>query len=151
MLLKPGEHIQGASGAYEMIEVLGQGTYGTVFRARDAEGEFVVVKQLYDTGSGSPEDFEYHRRLFRREAEILAQVTHPKIVHGIELIERDPDLFFVMELVQGSTLRKVFDEWRLANNNQPFPPETVVAVGIELCEALHYLHTLPGQIIYRET
>ena len=150
MLLKPGEHLTGGSGSYEMVEVIGQGAYGTVFRARDTEGGFVVVKQLYDTGSGSKEDFEYQRKLFRREAEILTQVTHPKIVHGIELIERDPDLFFVMELVQGQSLRKVFDEFRLANNNQPFPPQAVVAVGIELCDALHYLHQLPGQIIYRD-
>ena len=68
MLIKPGELLEGARGAYEMVEVLGQGTYGTVFRARDAEGNFVVVKQLFDTGSSSPEDFEYQRRLFRREA-----------------------------------------------------------------------------------
>lgn len=150
MLLKPGEQLPGAQGAYEMVEVIGQGAYGTVFRARDGEGRFVVVKQLFDTGSGTPEDFEYQRKLFHREAEILMSVLHPKIVHGIELIQRDPDLFFVMELVQGASLRKVFDDWRLANNNQPFPPATVAAVGIEICDALHYVHTLPGQIIYRD-
>ena len=55
-----------------------------------------------------------------------------------------------MELVQGITLRKVFDDYRLANNSQPFPAQTVTAVGIEICDALHYLHTLPGQIIYRD-
>jgi len=52
--------------------------------------------------------------------------------------------------VQGHSLRKIFDDWRAAHNNQPFPPETVVAIGIEICEALHYVHTLPGQIIYRD-
>lgn len=150
MLLKPGEQLQGAAGAYEAIEVLGAGTYGTVFRARDAEGNFVVIKQLHDTGSGSAEDFEYQRRLFRREAEILTQINYPKIVRGIELIERDEDLFFVMELVQGQSLRKVFDEWRLAHNNQPFPAATVAAVGIEISDTLHYVHMLPGQIIYRD-
>jgi serine/threonine protein kinase len=150
MLLKPGEQLQGAKGVYEMIEVIGQGAYGTVFRARDSEGAFVVVKQLFDTGSSTPEDFEYQRKLFHREAEILTQVNDPRIVHGIELIERDPDLFFAMELVQGHSLRRVFDDWRAAHNNQPFPPETVVAVGIEICDALHYVHMLPGQIIYRD-
>lgn len=150
MLLKPGEHLTGAQGSYEMIEVLGQGTYGTVFRARDHEGNFVVVKQLYDTGSASQSDFDYQRKLFRREAEILTGINHPKIVRGIELVERDPDLFFVMELVQGSSLRKVFDDWRIANNNQPFSAATATAVGLELCDALHYIHTLPGQIIYRD-
>src|SRR4028119_1764876 len=141
MLLKPGESLQGERGSYEMIEVIGQGTYGTVFRARDSDGNFVVVKQLYDTGSSSPEDFEYQRKLFHREAEILSMVNHPKIVRGIELIERDPDLFFVMELVQGQSLQKVFEDWRASHNDQPFPPETVTAIGIEICDALHYLHS----------
>ena len=80
MLLKPGEQLQGAQGVYEMIEVIGQGAYGTVFRARTSEGNFVVVKQLTDTGSATPEDFEYQRKLFHREAEILQMVNHPKIV-----------------------------------------------------------------------
>ncbi|HEX8552913.1 MAG TPA: protein kinase [Abditibacteriaceae bacterium] len=150
MLLKPGEQLQGNDSSYEMIEVIGQGAYGTVFRARDAEGNFVVVKQLTDTGSATTEDFEYQRKLFHREAEILTSVNYPKIVRGIELIERDPDLFFVMELVQGVSLRKVFDDWRASHNNQPFPPETVVAVAIEISDALHYVHSLPGQIIYRD-
>ena len=150
MLIKPGEQLQGARGAYEMIEVIGQGAYGTVFRARDDAGNFVVVKQLTDTGSATPEDFEYQRKLFHREAEILMQVNYPKIVRGYELIERDPDLFFAMELVQGASLRRVFDDWRIAHNNQPFPAATVVAVGIEICDALHYVHSLPGQIIYRD-
>ena len=150
MLLKPGETLVGARDSYEMIEVIGAGTYGTVFRARDSHGAFVVVKQLTDTGSSTPEDFEYQRRLFHREAEILAMVDHPKIVHGIELIERDPDLFFVMELVQGSSLRKVFEEWRAAHSNQPFPPQTVVAIALEILDALHYVHSLPGQIIFRD-
>ena len=150
MLLKPGEHLEGVKSSYEMLEVIGQGTYGTVFRARDTEGNFVVAKQLFDTGSASQEDFDYQRKLFHREAEILLMVNHPKIVHGIELIERDPDLFFVMELVQGQSLRQVFEEFRQKHNNQPFPPEAVTAVGIELCEALQYIHALPGQIIYRD-
>jgi serine/threonine protein kinase len=46
MLLKPGEQLQGAQGVYEMIEVIGQGAYGTVFRARNSEGHFCRVKQL---------------------------------------------------------------------------------------------------------
>lgn len=156
MLLKPGEHVQGAAQAYEIVEILGQGSYGTVFRARDENANFVVIKQFYDTGSASREDFEYQRKLFWREAEILAQINHPKIVRFVERLPdgtvapEDQDLFLVMELVQGQTLRKVFDEWQLANNGQPFPPANVVAVGLEICDALHYLHTLPGQIIYRD-
>ena len=158
MLLKPGEHLQGKSTSYEMVEVIGQGAYGTVFRARDAEGAFVVIKQLFDTGSGSAEDFAYQRKLFWREADILSQINHTKIVRFIERIPDDKpnsappdgDLFLVLELVQGPSLRKVFDEYRAAHNNQPFPAETVAAVGMELCEALDYVHRMPGQIIYRD-
>jgi len=170
MLLKPGESLQGREASYEIVEILGQGSYGTVFRARDENANFVVIKQFFDTGSASKEDFAYQRKLFWREAEILSQINNPKIVRFIERIpddegaltpalsrerERenvpeDGDLFLVMELVQGQTLRKVFEDYRLANNNQPLPAENVAAVGIELCEALDYLHSLPGQIIYRD-
>ena len=117
MLLKPGEHVAGASQSYEIVEILGQGTYGTVFRARDESANFVVIKQLFDTGSASKEDFDYQRKLFWREAEILGQINHPKIVRFIERLPDEPtpppgDLFLVMELVQGTTLRKVFDDYR---------------------------------------
>ncbi len=156
MLLKPGESLQGRDASYEIVEILGQGSYGTVFRARDENANFVVVKQFFDTGSASKEDFAYQRKLFWREAEILSQINNPKIVRFIERLPDtgemplDGDLFLVMELVQGQTLRRVFDDYRAANNNQPLPPENVAAVGIELCEALDYLHSLPGQIIYRD-
>ena len=156
MLLKPGESLQGRDASYEIVEILGQGSYGTVFRARDQDANFVVIKQFFDTGSASKEDFAYQRKLFWREAEILSQINNPKIVRFIERLPdesempADGDLFLVMELVQGQTLRKVFDEWRASHNNQPFPAENVVAVGMELCESLGYLHSLPGQIIYRD-
>jgi len=156
MLLKPGESLGGRDASYEIVEILGQGSYGTVFRARDENANFVVIKQFFDTGSASPEDFAYQRKLFWREAEILSQISNPKIVRFIERLPDESemplegDLFLVMELVQGQTLRKVFEDYRLANNNQPLPAENVVAVGIELCEALDYLHSLPGQIIYRD-
>ncbi len=156
MLLKPGESLQGRDASYEIVEILGQGSYGTVFRARDGNANFVVIKQFFDTGSASKEDFAYQRKLFWREAEILSQINNPKIVRFIERLPDenemplDGDLFLVMELVQGQTLRKVFDDYRASHNNQPLPVENVAAVGIELCEALDYLHSLPGQIIYRD-
>ncbi len=156
MLLKPGESLQGRDASYEIVEVLGQGSYGTVFRARDHDANFVVIKQFFDTGSVSKDDFAYQRKLFWREAEILSQINSPRIVRFIEripdivILPSEGELFLVMELVQGQTLRKVFDDWRVSHNNQPFPPENVVAVGIELTEALDYLHSLPGQIIYRD-
>lgn len=162
MLLKPGEHVPGTSHSYEIVEILGQGSYGTVFRARDENANFVVIKQFFDTGSASKEDFKYQQQLFCREAEVLAEINHPKIVRLVEFTPKldkdsngvfqipEEDLFLIMEQVQGTTLRKVFDDYRFSHNAQPFPAENVVAVGIELCEALHYLHTMPGQIIYRD-
>jgi serine/threonine protein kinase len=71
-------------------------------------------------------------------------------VRGIELIERDPDLFFRHGTGAGPQSAQSFRRLARRHNNQPFPAETAVAVGIELCDALHYVHMLPGQIIYRD-
>ena len=164
---KIGDVLPIGSQSFEIVQTLGEGSYGTVFRARDENANFVVVKQFNDTASTNDKDRLYQRKLFWREAQVLADARHPKIPKfygkASELPEvEDPerpghllppdegDLFLAMELVQGVTVRKVFDEYRLKENGQPFPAEVVTVIAIQVCEVLHYLHMLPGQIIYRD-
>lgn len=164
---KIGDFLTIDNQTFEIIEVLGEGSYGTVFRSRDENANFVVIKEFHDTASTNEKDRLYQRALFWREGQVLADASHPKIpkfygkgsddpetVNPIDTRHMLPpetgDLYLAMELVQGATLRKVFDDFRLANNGQPFPSETVIAIGMQLCEVIHYLHTLPGQVIYRD-
>src|SRR5215510_3905654 len=87
---------------YRMESKLGSGGMGIVYRAVDITlNRQVAVKVL---PPGFAQDSEYLQR-FRREARILASLNHPNIatIHGLE--ECDSELYLVMELVDGSTLK----------------------------------------------
>ena len=88
-------------GHYEIVQKLGQGGMGQVFRARDTRlGRDVALKLLPETLSRDPE------RLARlsHEAQLLASLNHPNVatLHGLE--ESEDLLYLVMELVPGETL-----------------------------------------------
>ncbi len=97
---------------YEILEPIGKGGMGEVYRARDAQlGRDVAIKVL-------PEEFvkdEERLARFEREAKLLAQVNHANIatLHGLE--EHDGQKFIVMELVEGETLAQ-----RIAKGAIPF-------------------------------
>ena len=88
-------------GQYEVVESIGAGGMGEVYRARDIKlGRDVAIKVL-------PEEFARDQaRLdrFEREARLLAQLNHSNIatLHGFE--EHDGQQFLVMEVVEGETL-----------------------------------------------
>ena len=97
MPLSPGTKL----GQYEVVEAIGAGGMGEVYRARDTKlGRDVAIKVL-------PEEFARdNERLdrFEREARLLAQLNHANIatLHGLE--EHEGQKFIVMELVEGETL-----------------------------------------------
>ncbi len=88
-------------GAYDILELIGKGGMGEVYRARDKKlGRDVAIKAL-------PEEFERSaERLgrFEREAKLLASLNHPNIaaIYGIE--ESAGTRFLILELVEGETL-----------------------------------------------
>jgi hypothetical protein len=87
---------------YELVERLGGGGMGIVFRARDHRlGRDVAVKALRATGG--PED-DHLRRLFEREARATAQLLHPNIVTLHHVGEHAGHPYLVLELLTGETL-----------------------------------------------
>ena len=99
---------------YRILSKLGEGGMGTVYAAEDTHlGRRVAIKFLNPSGS----DHHYRAR-FLREARAISSLSHPYIatVHDYGETE-DGQPFLVMELVQGQSLRKVFDDWRGAHNN----------------------------------
>jgi serine/threonine protein kinase len=97
MLLSSGTKL----GHYEILELIGKGGMGEVYRGRDIKlGRDVAIKVL-------PEEFARDKKRldrFEQEAKLLAQVNHSNIatLHGLE--EHDGQQFIVMELVEGETL-----------------------------------------------
>ena len=88
---------------YEILEPIGKGGMGEVYRAKDSKlGRQVAIKVL-------PEEFsqdEERLARFKREAKVLASLNHPRIasIYGIE--EADGAHFLVLELVEGETLQE---------------------------------------------
>ena len=91
-------------GNYEVIDVLGEGAMGEVYRARDPRlGRDVAIKVLREATIGDADRLAR----FEREARVLASLNHPRVAHvyGLESVGGSPAL--VMELVEGPTLANV--------------------------------------------
>jgi hypothetical protein len=96
------------AGRYALVRLLGQGSFGRTYLARDlaADGQLVAVKQLRAHGEDGWKRYE----LFEREAAVLAALRH----HGIPAIhehlrvprEGGEDVYLVMEYIEGSALRR---------------------------------------------
>jgi serine/threonine protein kinase len=120
-------------GRYSPTGVLGRGGAATVYRAEDQLlGRAVAVKLF--TGHDEP---EAELRAHRDEARLLASLSHPSLVTlldaGVERSGRTPRMFLVLELVQGTDLKR-----RLADG--PLPLRHVAHVGYDMAEALDYIH-----------
>ena len=115
---------------YRIIEQLGQGGMGEVYRAHDSKlGRDVAIKTLTPEFAGNPDRVA---RL-RREAKLLASLNHPGIaaIHGLE--ESGGMQFLVLELVEGETLAE-----RLKRG--PIPIEECLKLAFQMAEAVERAH-----------
>jgi eukaryotic-like serine/threonine-protein kinase len=115
---------------YQILEKLGEGGMGVVYRARDSQlNRDVALKVLSEVFA---QDVERMAR-FQREAHVLASLNHPNIaaIHGLE--ESKGIRALVMELVEGSTLAE-----RIAEG--PIPLDETLPIARQMAEALEYAH-----------
>ncbi|MBE7500743.1 MAG: serine/threonine protein kinase [Verrucomicrobiales bacterium] len=114
----------------EILECLGHGGMGVVFKARQPKlDRLVALKVLLPERAGDPRFAER----FTREARALARLNHPNIVAIHDSGEADGMFYLLMEYVEGSTLRQALRAGRLA-------PETALALVPAICEALEFAH-----------
>jgi hypothetical protein len=128
------------NGRYQILDVLGAGGMGSVYRARDIKtGKEVAVKVLKDS-LGNTDAVER----FFREVKAAIQVHHQNIVEIHDYGQHRDKLYCVMELLEGKDLLKILDE----SDGRKLPWETVKPIVLQMCRGLGAAHKL--RIIHRD-
>jgi serine/threonine-protein kinase len=126
-------------GKYDVLDVLGQGGMGIVYRAVDSKiGRLVAIKMMTSGYSGNPELL----KRFYREAQSAGKLQHPNIVTIYDLGDEGGNPYMVMEFMQGEPLDKIIDE------RKPMPLADRLGVVVQMSSALHYAHQ--NGIVHRD-
>jgi serine/threonine protein kinase/tetratricopeptide (TPR) repeat protein len=124
---------------YDIIERLGEGGMGVVYKARDINTDEIVAVKVLSHQSLLNEEI---KRRFQREASAGLKLVHPNIVKILEVGEDEGTYFICMEYIQGQTLRE------LLHVNGPFDVRKVLRIGTDVNHALGAAHSLG--IIHRD-
>ncbi|MGB6026379.1 MAG: tetratricopeptide repeat protein, partial [Candidatus Sulfotelmatobacter sp.] len=126
-------------GRYEILQMLGEGGMGAVYKARDRElDRFVALKLIRPELAANPSILAR----FKQELLLSREVTHRNVIRIYDLGDADGVKFITMEFVEGQDLRSLIRE------KKKFPPEEAVALMQQVCRALEAAHTLG--IIHRD-
>ncbi|MCG8404087.1 MAG: serine/threonine-protein kinase [Phycisphaerales bacterium] len=128
-------------GRYEILDVLGQGGMGTVYKARQSNPSRIVALKVIKAGLSS----KTLMRRFEHECQVLGRLQHPGIAQifeaGTDDAGQGPQPFFAMELVEGLRLTDYALEKRLGIRER-------LELFVKICDAVHHAH-LKG-IIHRD-
>jgi WD40 repeat protein len=125
-------------GRFQLLECVGRGAFGAVWKARDTELDRVVALKLLHSGRAST---EAERERFFREARAAAQLRHPGIVTVHEVLELDAAPAIVSEFVEGVTLRELLQVRRPTFRE-------AAELTAQVAEALDYAHSL--RVVHRD-
>jgi serine/threonine protein kinase len=117
-------------GDYELLEEIGRGGQGVVYRARQKSLNRIVALKVIAVGTWAT---EAHLKRFRREAEAAARLEHPRIVPIHDVGEREGCCYFSMKFVEGGQLDEVV-------KREPMPIRPAVELIAKVARTVHYAH-----------
>src|SRR5664279_5066639 len=128
-------------GKYAVIDVIGTGGMGIVFRAHDpAIGRTVAIKMLKQSETGATTDL--FDRFFSREMKSTGNLNHKNIVTVYDSGEQDGNPYLVMEYLEGEPISKLISEHR------SMPLVEKLDLVIQVCDGLQYAHD--RNVIHRD-
>jgi eukaryotic-like serine/threonine-protein kinase len=125
-------------GHYELLEKLGEGGMGVVYRARDVVLNRIAALKFLPANAGLDED---RRRRFLQEAQIASALNHPGIITIYEIGLEPPHEFIAMEFVQGHPLDSLI-------RSDGLPRKDVLAFSIQIADALAAAHA--AGVVHRD-
>ena len=123
---------------YKILEKIGAGGQGTVYKALDTKlDRMVVIKVLPPELTSKTANF----KRFEREAQLCSQLDHPNICTIYDFHEDDGVFYIAMQYVKGKNVRQLVD-------GRPLDLRSALSIGIQVCDALAYTHS--RGIIHRD-
>ncbi|MBN1965030.1 MAG: protein kinase [Anaerolineae bacterium] len=135
-------------GDYTIIEILGHGGMGRVYRGYDESLERYAAVKVIDTQSVAEDVREEYQRRFTREAKAIAHLNHPNIVGIYQFgeVEEQSLNFMAMQFIEGQDLRFIMHD--LHEQGKLIPPQVMLGVVRDIAEALDYAHQ--NDVIHRD-
>ena len=121
---------------YRILQVIGYGGYGAIYKALTPSREQVALKETFDVSSIST---------FKREFAVLSRLSHVNLPRYLGMFEAGGHGYLVMEYVPGQSLQDVLD-----SQTELLPESQVLGYAIQLCDVLHYLHSQQLPILHRD-
>ncbi|TBL27682.1 serine/threonine protein kinase, partial [Verrucosispora sp. SN26_14.1] len=123
------------AGRYRLLDLVGRGGMGTVWRADDELlHRQVAVKQVVLPARLGGDELDHLRARTLREARTAARLNHPNVVRVYDVVSDDDTPWIVMEYVPSRTLQDVLD------SDGPLPPQRAARIGLALLDALRAAH-----------
>ena len=132
---------------YRILGPVGQGGFGAVYKAEDTQfdGRLVAIKEINLSVLTAQEVIEA-TDAFNREVLLLSGLAHPHLPRLCDHFTDAEHWYLVIDFIEGETLEQYLDK----TLNGRLPREEVIAIGIQLCTVLDYLHTREPSIIFRD-